>query len=55
LGFDPAGEVSYLVEQGTTLGHELTDFSIGVHHRRVVSPTEGLPDFRQGQVGELST
>lgn len=55
LGLDPAGQIGDLVEQRPTFGHQLADLAVGVHDGRVVPATEGLPDLRQRQIGELPT
>ena len=47
LRFDPAGEVGDLVEQAASLGHELADLPVGMHHRGVVSAPECLADLGQ--------
>ena len=48
-------ELGDLVVDRATLLHELADLLIGVHHRGVVAVAEQLPDFRQREVGELTT
>ena len=46
LGLDATGEVGHLVEQRSTLGHQLTDLAVGVHDGRVITAAEGLSDLR---------
>lgn len=46
LGLDATGEVGHLVEQRSTLGHQLTDLAVGVHDGRVIAAAEGLSDLR---------
>jgi hypothetical protein len=53
LGFDSCGEVGYLIEQTASFSHQLTDLSVRVHHCRVISTTEGLANFWEGQISEL--
>ena len=47
LLFDSGGELVDLVIDRTALSHQLTDLSIGVHNRCVVTPTKCLADLRQ--------
>ena len=48
-------ELSHLVINAATFLHELTNFLVRVHHRRVVAVSKELADFWQRQVGEFST
>ena len=50
LGFDTTREVGDLVEQGPTLGHQLPDFAVRMHHRGVIPPPERLTDFRKREI-----
>src|SRR6476619_2174864 len=54
LHLDPVGELADLVEQRATLGEELTDLAVGVHHRGVVATAELAPDLRLRHRGELA-
>ena len=47
LGLDTAREVGDLVEQGSTLGHQLADLSVCMHNGGVISPPKRLTDFRK--------
>lgn len=46
LGFDPTGEVGYLVVQAPTLSHQLPDFPIRMHNGGVITATKSLANFR---------
>ena len=45
LRLDASREICDLIEQAAPLRHELPDLAIGVHHGRVIAPTEGLADL----------
>ena len=45
LLLDPLCQLGYLVVDGATLGDELGNFLVGVHHSRVISTAEQLPNF----------
>lgn len=47
LGFDSAGEVGYLIEQASTLRHQLANLPVSVHHRCVIPAPECLADLRK--------
>jgi hypothetical protein len=55
LGFDPTGEVGYLVVQAPTLSHQLPDFPIRMHNGGVITATKSLANFRQGKISEFPT
>ena len=40
------GDLINMVIESATLSHQLTDLTIGMHHRRVVASAEGLADLR---------
>jgi len=50
LRLNAAREVRDLVEQGPTLGHQLADLSVCMHHRGVIPPPERLTDFWKRQI-----
>ena len=45
LRFDSAGEVGDLIEQTSTLGHQLTNLPVSMHNGRVIPAAECLPDL----------
>jgi hypothetical protein len=47
LLFNPGGELVDLIVDRTALSHQLTDFSIGVHNRCVVTPPKCLANLWQ--------
>jgi hypothetical protein len=47
LLFNPGGELIDLIVDRTALSHQLTDFSIGVHNRCVVTPPKCLANLWQ--------
>ena len=47
LDLEPVGELGDLVEHRATLGEELTDLAVGVHHGRVVAVAELGADLGQ--------
>src|SRR5438046_1111817 len=51
---DPRRELLDLFEGLAALGDLVTDLLVGVHDRGVVAAAEGLPDAREGQVGQLA-
>ena len=53
-GLDPGCEVSDLVIETAALTYERANLAISVHNGRVITPTEGLPNLGQGEVGEFA-
>ena len=41
------GDLVDVVIESSALSHKLADLTVGMHHRGVVAPTEGLADLRQ--------
>lgn len=52
---DLVGEFRDLVENNPSLGEEVTNLSVGVHHSGVISAAEKLTYLRQREVCHLST
>ena len=50
LGLNAAREIGDLVEQRATLGHQLADLSVCMHHRGVIPPPERLTDFWKREI-----
>lgn len=51
LLLNPVGQLRDLVIDRSSLGHQLTDFAIGVHDRCMVAPPECLADLWKGELG----